>query len=87
MTERAVNSDCYSTLTIPDRQQVDAIVGVLINTGGYHGSASDAQTDAVTIIRAAQFAPPNGDNHHNALACPYCSPPTTKEGDRHADIG
>lgn len=23
----------------------------------------------------ARFRPPLGDNHHNALRCPYCTPP------------
>lgn len=70
-----VNSDSYSRLPPWQRQQADAVAEQLRhNVGAYGGSHSDALTDAVGIVLAAQFAPPTGDNHHNAVACPYCSP-------------
>lgn len=72
-----VNSDTYRRLTVPQQMQADAIAEILRTgaVGAYQGSQSDARTDASYIVLAAQFASPLGDNHHNALKCPYCSPP------------
>lgn len=71
-----VDSDSYRKLSVPERYQADAIALILQNgCGVYYGSDTDALTDASHIVLAARFAPPLGDNHHNAAACPYCTPP------------
>lgn len=73
--ERWIDSDTVGQLSPWEREQAAAIALVLLTkTGAYRGSESDALTDAVAIMQAARFAPPTGDNHHNALACPYCTP-------------
>ena len=72
---RAVNSDTYQRLPTWQRQQADAVAEILrARCGAYSGSESDALTDATDIVLAVRFAPPTGDNHHNAALCPYCSP-------------
>lgn len=69
-----VNSDTWPKLSAPMQWQATAVADVLMNkTGAYKGSADDALTDACAIILAMRFAP-EGDNHHNADLCPYCSP-------------
>lgn len=68
-----MNQDDYEHLFFSQRQIVDAVADTLRKTGAYGGSETDAITDAMTIMRAAQFAPPLGDNHHNAFLCPYCN--------------
>lgn len=65
-------SEEYDALMHHKRQQADAIAAELVKLGAYGGSESDAKTDAVAVLRAAQFAP-MGDNHHNAATCPFCS--------------
>lgn len=56
----------------PQRMQVDAVAAELRRIGSYQGSESDSITDAIAIVAVATFAPPLGDNHHNANACPHC---------------
>jgi hypothetical protein len=43
----------------------------------YTASPTDFETDLRTALEAAfphVFFAPNGDNHHNAFLCPYCTP-------------
>lgn len=70
------NSDTYDRLSVPQQQQARAVAVILRSgCGAYVGSATDIMTDASHIVTAVAFAPPLGDNHHNAGACPFCSPP------------
>lgn len=69
-----INSGSYGRLPSWQQAQARAIADVLLSSvGAYRGSPTDALTDAVSILRSTQFAPPEGDNHHNAALCPYCS--------------
>lgn len=71
----ACNSDTYARLPVWQKQQADAVVLILQSgMGAYSGSDTDILTDAARIVLAVPFAPPSGDNHHNAAACPYCTP-------------
>lgn len=66
--------DRYTSLTEVERMQVEAVAQELVTRcGAYQGSTTDAITDAIGIVKAATFAPPLGDNHHNALECPHCT--------------
>lgn len=64
----------FSGLNPVERMQVEAVAYELLKCGAYNGSKTDAITDATAIVKGATFAPPLGDNHHNAAACPYCTP-------------
>lgn len=76
----SVNSTTYNHLSGWKQRQIDEVADILLNsTGGYHGSESDARTDATAIVLAMQFSP-TGDNHHNAALCPYCSPDPRDDG-------
>lgn len=70
----SISSDTYARLSFIQRAQADAVAESLMHSvGGYHGSESDARTDAAAIVLAMRFAP-MGDNHHAAAMCPYCTP-------------
>lgn len=69
-----VDSDTYRRLPYYMKLQADAVAQVLEATGAYRGIGTDLLTDAAAIVLAARFAPPVGDNHHNAALCPYCTP-------------
>lgn len=68
-----VNSDTFARLSEPMQWQAQAVASLLRKNGAYIGSESDALTDAVGIVLALRYSP-EGDNHHNAMQCPYCNP-------------
>lgn len=69
---KVVEYDRFTELNPMEQMQVDAVARELTRCGGYIASPTDAVTDAIGIVKAAFFAPPLGDNHHNALECPHC---------------
>lgn len=75
----AINSDTFDTLASWRRGQAEAVARVLRDLGAYIGSEADALTDATRIVLALRFSP-EGDNHHNASMCPYCTPQNDGSG-------
>ena len=71
-------SQAYEELPVWEKSMVDGAAVELMKAGAYRGSESDARTDCVDIVKAIRFSP-TGDNHHNALLCPYCFPLTDDE--------
>lgn len=69
----ATPAERYQMLMAHQRAQVDAVACLLGGLGHYHGDDGQRLADALAVVDAARFAPPLGDNHHNAAACPYCS--------------
>jgi hypothetical protein len=54
----SVNSTTYGRLSGWKQRQIDEVAAILLtSTGAYHGSETDARTDATTIVLAMQFSP------------------------------
>lgn len=66
-------------LSVPD-EACEAVARMMIHwdwDAGSDDAKSSAMGDARALLEAAlpfQRFIPTGDNHHNALACPYCNP-------------
>lgn len=59
----------YLPFPVPD-EAVDAAVAVIPAFGSDRDDVRAALEVAMPYLRFA----PGGDNHHNAAACPYCTP-------------